>query len=346
MLAVGDALRAAHVGAIYLSYGTFAGVDSLGMLAEVARLYPAARDVFGRLNRLLVEAIVGDAGNYTTHYLQIFEQAINRPDAVHIPVRMFNWSSENHHLGRADGAVRLLDELVTADLQSGQRILLWGHSHAGNVFALLTNLLGGDAEANAKFFEAARIYYRWPITGWIDIPVWRRVETLLQKEPFPLARHPLDIVTFGTPIRYGWDARGYSRLLHIVNHRPSADLPPYRAAFPASLTDVLEAVGGDYIQQFGIAGTNFTPPIVSWRACLADYRLNEFLQAEIPRRGLVDRIRLGMRVHEKGTSMLVDYGPAKGSIAEHLAGHAIYTRTEWMLFHAEQAVRQMYTPLE
>lgn len=345
MLAVGDSLRAAHVGAVYVSYGTFAGMDALGILGEVARLYPAAREVFGRLNRLVVEAVAGDIGNYTAQYLQTFESAINRPDAPHIPVRMFNWSSENHHLGRADGAVRLLDELVSADLQSGQRILLWGHSHAGNVFALLTNLLAGDAEANAKFFEAAQIYYRWPITGWVDIPVWRRVETLLQRDPHPLARHPLDIVTFGTPIRYGWDPRGYARLLHIVNHRPLPGIPPYRAAFPASVTDVFEAVGGDYIQQMGIAGTNVMPGFFSWRAWLADSRLNELLQPDYPMRGLVDRIRLGMRAHEQGTTMLVDYGPAKGSVVEHIAGHAIYTRTEWMLFHAEQVVRQMYTPL-
>jgi hypothetical protein len=346
MLAVGDALRASHVGAVYVSYGTFAGVDALGILGEVGRLYPAARDTLGRLSRMVVDAVAGDAGNYTAQYLQIFEQAINRPDARHVPVRMCNWSSENHHLGRADGAVRLLDELVTAELPSGQRVLLWGHSHAGNVFALLTNLLGGDAAANAKFFEAARIYYRWPITGWVDIPVWRRVETLLQREPYPLARHPLDVVTFGSPIRYGWDPRGYARLLHMVNHRPSPDLPPYRAAFPSSLTEVLEAVGGDYIQQLGIAGTNTMPGFFSWRAWLADHRLNEFLQPGISALGLLDRMRLGMRVHERGTTLLVDYGPAKGSVVEHIAGHAIYTRPEWMLFHAEQVVRQMYTPRE
>src|SRR5947209_783197 len=31
MLAVGDALRISHVGAVYLSYGTFAGVDASGL---------------------------------------------------------------------------------------------------------------------------------------------------------------------------------------------------------------------------------------------------------------------------------------------------------------------------
>lgn len=40
--------------------------------------------------------------------------------------------------------------------------------------------------------------------------------------------------------------------------------------------------------------------------------------------------------------MLVDYGPPEGNIAQHLAGHAVYTRKRWMLFHAEEVARRFY----
>ena len=37
-------------------------------------------------------------------------------------------------------------------------------------------------------------------------------------------------MTFGTPIRYGWDSGGYARLLHFIHHRPAPGLPADRAA--------------------------------------------------------------------------------------------------------------------
>ena len=44
---------------------------------------------------------------------------------------------------------------------------------------------------------------------------------------------------------------------------------------------------------------------------------------------------------------LVDYGPPQDgsgaqNIVQHLAGHAVYTRPEWMLFHAEATARWLY----
>ena len=40
--AAGDVFRAANVAAIYLVHGTFVGGDGLGMLRELARVWPAA----------------------------------------------------------------------------------------------------------------------------------------------------------------------------------------------------------------------------------------------------------------------------------------------------------------
>lgn len=341
MRAVGDALRCGGVAAIYLAHGTFVGTDALGVLSELARLVPSAAEAVGRVMPLIVARITGEAGNYTATYARLLESAINDPGQPKIPVRLFHWSSENHHLGRADGAVRLIDELAAGGFQQGQRVLLWGHSHAGNMFALMTNLLAAHHDAVDRFFEAAAIYYRWPLVNVVDIPVWNRVERLLHEER-PIGPAALDIVTFGTPIRYGWDSDGYARLLHFIHHRPSEGLPEYRAPFPPQLDRVLHAADGDYVQQLGIAGTNVCPSFLSWRAWLADRRLHRLLQAESVSANPLERFQAGAIVPQEGTTLLIDYGPQHGSIAHHHAGHAVYTHKKWMLFHAEEVVRHFY----
>jgi len=342
MLAVGDVYRQAGVRAIYLVHGSFVGADALGVVREVARVSPKAAESLRRLEKQLVDSIAKDAGNYTTAFAEAFERQINRDGADRILVRLFHWSSENHHIGRADGAVRLLDELASQkDLTEG-RILLWGHSHGGNVFALLTNLLNADSAMRREFFRAARPYFRWPVVGKVDMPVWTRTRARLSREGNPLRHLALDFVTFGTPVRYGWETGTCANLLHFVNHRPAGGLPADQAPFPPSIDDVLTARHGDYIQQIGIAGTNLAPTAWAWRAWLADIRLSRHLQAGIRRRDLLTRLKAGVRAHADGTTLLVDYGPAAGHIGQHLAGHAVYTRLEWLLFHAEEVARRFY----
>jgi hypothetical protein len=341
MAAVGDQLRDARVGVVYLAHGTFAGHDAFGLIAELGRVFPTASDAMRRVIKQLIDAAAHDVGNYTGAYAKVFEEAINREGAEHIPVRRFLWSSENHHIGRADGAVRLLDTIASLELLPGQRVLLWGHSHAGNVFALCSNLLSGNQEAIEHFFEATSVYYRWPLLGCVDIPVWKHVREMLLADRFPRER-PLDLVTFGTPVRYGWDDRGYARLLHFINHKPVSGLPEYQAPFPPKMENVMQAIDGDYVQQFGIAGTNFMPSLLQWRAWWADNRLNRLLQPPQETRDLLERFRVGKRVPEAGTTLLVDYGKPDGTVAQHFAGHAVYTRREWLLFHAEEVARRLY----
>ena len=339
---VGEALRAAAVAAIYLVHGSLDDPQSLGVLADLARCFPAAGQVLRRIRQRLLERPCGDGAQFSENYAWSFEMAINPPGQTRIPVNLFHWSGENHHLGCADGAVRLIDEIDGLDLRRGQRVLLWGHGHAGNVFALMTNLLAGHPAAVEQFFRAAAIYYRWPILGLVDVPVWDRVEQRLQS-PRPLPEGvALDLVTFGTPIHYGWDSGGYRRLLHFIHHRPVAGLPIYRATWPPQVDDVLGAAHGDYVQQLAIAGTNTSPGLCSWRAWLADRRLGRLVQADASDAEPLDRFRAGAIVPDEGTTLLVDYGPAEGPITQHHAGHAVYARKQWMLFHAEQVVRRFY----
>ena len=393
MQQVGRAYRQAGVSAIYLVHGTFVGADALGILSLLGRVYPQAQTFLGALAKSAVDFIAGEGGNYTGQFASTLERALQSPGEPTIPVRRFNWSSQNNHLGRADGAVRLIDELAEASLPPKGRVLLWGHSHAGNVFSLISNLLAADRETLEAFFNAARVYYRWPVLGWIDIPLWQRVEQRLYdrlqssspeakskgawvasaaqppasagasttsagawvasgaqppaEQPLPDAPgtfkgHPLDVVTFGTPIRYGWDSDGYARLLHFIHHRPAKNLPKHQAPFPPTPEAVLTAADGDYVQQCGIAGTNIMPSLFSWRSWLADRRLNAVLQKDVNAHDLPRNLGAGRRVPDEGTTLLVDYGPATGGLPEHVAGHAVYTRSEWLLFHAEEIARRFY----
>jgi hypothetical protein len=342
MLRVGDAFRQADVRAIYLVHGTFVGADALGLIREVARVSHAAAEPLRRLEKYASDAITGDAGNFTPQYAAEFERSLGQDAGTQIPVRLFHWSSENHHIGRADGAVRLIHELAEQEHLAGGRVLLWGHSHGGNVFALLTNLLANSRRINARFFRACRSYYRWPLWGRVDIPIWRAVRRMLRKSDHPLKQTALDLVTLGTPVRYGWDEDGMDQLLHFINHRPCPGMPVHRAAPPTSLDDVLTAAGGDYIQQLGIAGSNITPPLWAWRAWLAEIRLSRLLQAGVSGKDLLAHLKLGVRAHDTGENLLVDYGPAEGHIGQHLAGHAVYTRQGWLLFHAEQVAQRFY----
>ena len=341
MRVVGRMLQASRVGAIYLVHSSFAALDSLSILAALARHYRPGRSSIRRLAAQMVNSEIHDAGNYTPQFAGIFETAIEERECP-VPVRLVSWSSENHHLGRADAAVRLIDELAALELPAGQRVLLWGHGHAGNVFAIMSQLLSGDIAAVEQFFDAAAVYYRWPLTGLVDIPVWHRVRRLLTRDRQRLGQRPLDWVTFGTPVRYGWKLRNGDNLLHFIHHRPTGDSPAHLAAFPLRLEEVVHATCGDYLQQVAIAGTDTAPSPLVWRSWLADRRLGRLFAPNYEAHDLADRLQAGTRVPDCGTTLLVDYGDAQGVLAEHLAGHAVYTRPEWLLFHAERVAQQLY----
>ena len=86
---VGAALDSAGVAAVYLAHGTFVGPDALGVLAELARVFPKAGTAVRRVIKRIVDKITGEVGNYTGQFAQCFESAINRPDRPPIPVRRF-----------------------------------------------------------------------------------------------------------------------------------------------------------------------------------------------------------------------------------------------------------------
>lgn len=350
LAAAGEAFGRARVAAVYCMHGTFAGNDVLGLLTELARFAPGLSEVLGQMGKRTVDVILGETGNYTPEYVAAFEKALSAGAGRSIPVRLFNWSSQNNHIGRADGAIRLIDELarlaevlpeeeLNADVPF--RVVLWGHSHGGNVIALATNLLGADAEHRDKFFHASRSFYRPWFWREVDVPVWEAVRQTLSDAEHPLRKVKFDIVTFGTPVRYGWDADGYAKLLHFVHHRVPPHGVEHQAPVPIEPRRLLAAVDGDYVQQIGIAGSNLAPNPLAVRTLLADWRLDGFLERDVPKQRLLTRLRHGMRVHQEGQTLLVDYEVEEG-LHRHAAGHAVYTRRKWLPLHCGEVAARFY----
>ena len=253
---------------------------------------------------------------------------------------MFRWSGENHHLGRAEAAIALLDQMSRTKWRPGERLLVWGHSHAGNVLALLTNLLGANAQAREDFFRATRLHYRSPLLRRTDLPTWERARSFLADQS--PGRPDLDVVTFGTPLRYRWNTRVCPRLLHFVNHRPLVEGSPWRASLPGGVEEVLQARSGDYVQQLGIAGTNFLHYLGAWRSWRAEQKLHRLLQRGVRKRDLIHNLRNGLRVSQDGKTLLVDYAVTDKGWAVKAAGHAVYTRPEWLPFHLREIARCLY----
>lgn len=356
MQQAGRDLSDAGVRVVYLVHGTLMGTDVSGVLGELGRIWPAWSSNLKTQSKRLVDAMLGTTANYDDSFTEALQEGLNGDlgDRPVIDVRRFFWSSQNHTLGRAEAAIELLVELhkliADADWQNddgsegsgGNRIQLWGHSHAGNVFALMTNLLAGDVKSRALFFRAARSYYRKPGTGRVDVPVWQEARKILADRGNPLANVRLDFVNFGTPVRYGWDSDGYDKLMHFNGHIPTEGLPDHRVPFPPTLEQISGASAGDFVQQFFIAGTNFPPTIFAFRSWTAERRLKKLIQPGHRRRDLWDRLKGGFRVADEGKTLLVDYSSGDAESSKTFAGHAIYTKKRWLVFHLERIVKEFY----
>ncbi|MDZ4659539.1 MAG: hypothetical protein SH868_18360 [Bythopirellula sp.] len=350
LVAACESLGSANLVAVYLVHGTFTGNDAFGTFTELQRFSPRLAERLRSWLKGIVNLVIDETGNYTPRFASTFQAGLSQGVGRKIPVRIFNWSSQNNHIARADGAVRLIAQLAEVAEQLAEeknasstppRVMLWGHSHGGNVLALVTNLLAADRETRRRFFDAARVFY----TPWLskdsDMPAWEQVEELLETD-HGVRRLPLDIVTFGTPIRYGWESRGYGNLLHFVNHRPSGQVPTHRTHHPLRPLHFFSALHGDYVHQLGIAGTNIIPVPLAVRTFIADRRLHDVLQSEHSWRGLLGKLAHGQRVHHEGPTLLVDYKDQGWRFWHHLWGHGVYTRRNRLPFHLAEIAKRFY----
>lgn len=338
MAANGKALKGNNVKEVILVHGTFAGDDAFGLFSFMEPLrqaFPQAKSIVEKMkeySKHSVNKFSKDLGNFSPEYRDSFNDAIGNIDC-----NLFVWSGGNYHLARLRGLVHLVHLLAEVvrekKITREDRILMLGHSHAGQLFALLTLFLedGDTARGMYKAVEAS--------------PDLMRVELL--EDLLAIDGIPLDFVTFGTPVRYKWGKYENYRLLSIINHRSLVQI-----------TGLLETKDGDYVQQWGTEGTDMMPPV-------HEVKINDSLDKVLDRgrtfSGLMNRLQRKRRLKAKdseghlvGHTLLVDYRDdepdprlfnEKSSPLHSIRtqfGHGVYTLKNAMLFNTDLIVDQLY----
>jgi hypothetical protein len=299
------------------------------------------------VTKKLLDDQVGDAGNFTHAAVGQFQTAINKSLVRPITCVRYLWSSEHHHLGRALASIRFLDELRKLcgahNLAAGDRILVKAHGQAGLILALASNLLCPSAiMGRPKLLAILSGYARQS-----GIEMTASLTTLESPGPGSLLNGAaLDVVTFGTPVRYGWDPSGLGKLLHIVNHRnlrtdgktwlSKMDLPQITMEMPI-------AWGGDYVQELAVAGSDAMPTTEAAKA--ANKAVWELMEPYDGFERWLECARRAVRFPSEGRCLLVDYKDSTGSTnpRDHYYGHAAYTRSDVLLFNTSAITRALYS---
>jgi hypothetical protein len=320
---IGERMRGAGVRLVLFAHGSFVGDDPLGLARvaeEAAPLLPEIARGLRGFTRSNVSRLLGDLSNFTDEYVRDFGQATG------VVTSGFTWSGENHHAGRIQGAVRLARALVLhggGAVRPGDRLLLVGHSHGGQVFAILSQLLA-RAQGYDDLLAAAHA---------------RGEDVAALEEHLALLRRcSIDVATFGTPPRYGWARSAGFRALHVVNHRGATPRAP-------SLRGLFHTRHGDYVHHIGAHGSDFPAPTARERAMNA--RLDRWLGQGSSVRLWLRNVAHGLRVAPEGDTVLVDYGDDAKVLPNLIAsglGHAAYTRYDAMLFHARLVGGHFYPP--
>jgi len=298
--------------------------------------------------RLLDEQI-GDAGNFTNTYVELMKQSLNQ--GLDRPIHCVRdlWSCEHHHLGRAMAAISMLGRLrdwgETHKLGQGDRILVQAHGQAGLVLALVSNLLCmASTSSRTRLLDLLSAFASQ--VNRLDIVLTiQRVAPLLSNGAL-LNGATLDVVTFGTAVRYGWDLSGIGKLLHIVNHRnmrtdgktwlSKMELPQITMEMPI-------AWGGDYIQELAVAGSDAVPTTEADKA--TNKAIWELVEPFDGFERWLECARRAVRIPSEGLGILADYKDSTGStnVRDHYYGHAAYTRLNAMLFNTTEIVRSLYS---
>jgi len=300
---------------IFLS-GTFVGSDPFELTRWIQTVAPIRGKMLAQVLEVSmkkgINSFVQDKGNFDPKYITLFSQSIGNS----LGVKEFVWSSANHHFARIMGAIELLELLTPCE----GKVLLIGHSHAGQLFALLTQMLS----SSATLMNFIKILNEVKINSSELIHKIKKLKTL-----------PIDFVTLGTPVRYQWAKNKSIRIMHVINHRGEE---PIGGRFSGLAT----TRDGDYIQQLGIAGSDVISPLKLHRQL--NVKLNEFLGAGVDLSIFKQSIKNRRRLHDLGINYLINYQDG-GKIPNYwktFFGHAIYTRYQTMLFHTELICSTFY----
>lgn len=315
-----------HVDSIWFLHGTFAGHDAFGWFTQFEKWMPSAGPVLKSFGKKLTDLLAGDSGNYTPAFVELFQ--------VRPQTHRFVWSGENTHSGRCKAAIELMDQLLQR-VETEPRVLLWGHSHAANVVALIANLLGAETWVQQQFFELVEPLFHGRDDRLCPLS---RVRSALAKGLGE--KIVLDVLAFGSPIGYGWETAGYRKLTHIVNHVPIPGGPKWLCPAAKFGKGVRSGIKGDLVQVLGISGSDFLPWLLNQETRSVEKRLHEFLAPDCSRRDWWARASLGMRVADEGETILVQYDNTGGHATQTL-GHSVYTKPQWLSFHMN-LVSEMY----
>ena len=294
-----------------------------------------------------LDSIAGEIGNFTQGYVETFSKVVNQEKSKQMSCERYLWSSRHHHLGRVEAALHLLEYLQTYKnslaLKPGQRILIQGYGHAGQVLALLSNFISPlDVSNRPLIFQILAGHYENISQEGDALARLDRLFRMLTDKSF-LNGAVLDIVTFGAPVRYGWDTAGIGTLLHIINHRSiRGDGKRWLAKMelPQIAWEIPMVSGGDYVQQLAVAGSDAVP---SSEEQIVNQELREVLEPYDGFERWLECARRGTRCANDGQCLLIDY-KVTGDIPshEHLYGHGCYTRKDAMLFNTLQIVNRLY----
>ncbi|MEZ4741631.1 MAG: hypothetical protein R3B45_04165 [Bdellovibrionota bacterium] len=327
MLEFGNQFKNNHITHIYFSHGTFVGNDPFGLVRALEIPFPiATRKAVHYLkhkNFHQSNKILKDQANYLPSYVKLFETAIGNE----IPCHNFIWSSGNYHAARVSGAFKLLNQIVfdmkSTKVKQPHRILLIGHSHAGQVFALLSNLI--EYTALGKTLAEVSSQH-----GFCD-------KTKLHALIDQVAKLKLDYALFGTPYIYPWPKRSARNLINIINHRNH----PYLAG---RRRGILFTTDGDYVQQWGITGSDFKAMTSQERKFNKD--LDKILGDGTNRTTWQEQTRSRLRVPPFGKTYLIDYKDNSHLVPNcfnTIFGHGIYTRFQTMHFNTRIICEALYT---
>ena len=295
-----------------------------------------------------LDRLLNDQGNFSEQYARGLADGLSQSRASAFPVERFLWSSRHHHLGRLEGALTLFGELnrlvARHGLQATDRIVMIAYGHAGQLPALLSNLVAaGDSPIRDTVLETLASFYAQCETPPDATPHVRDLDRFLAEHRGD-AWPALDVVTLGTPIRYGWNTDGIGTLLHLVHHRPiRQDGKRWLAKMelPQIVMEMPMASGGDYVHQLAVAGTDARPG-TPW-----EEELNEALRDNLePYDGFERWLECARRVTRcpnDGACILIDYQDAADpSLPASLFGHACYTRLNALLFQTRHIVDTLY----
>jgi hypothetical protein len=322
----GETLNKNNVRLILLAHGTFVGNDAFGLFDLIEPLDKSIADTLREEGKYIINKLAKDVGNYTPEYASAMENSLGN----NIPCELFVWSSGNFHLARIKGTVELaqtlVDKIVENHLEASDRILLMGHSHAGQLFALLTTFLANDANARQLYEIMAK-----------EDELNEGKNKLISNLEI-IKTISLDIVTFGTPVRYTWGQYDKYRLKAMVNHRSNVEM-----------SGLLKTRDGDYVQQWGVEGTDIFPP--------EELRLNDefdrVLDTGRDSALLIASLEREERRHPKyadgthvGESLFINYKDDSlilPNCIKTLFGHGVYTNYNAMLFNMATIVKEWYS---